>query len=93
VGVETLPITLGEKKTLMLLKGVILLDALILLVAFILGLVNPFSYALIFCLLTMTLCLLVYEKRWLYPGTRMEYLVEGNFYLAGLLGLLWQILS
>ena len=93
VGVETLPITLGEKRTLVLLKGVILLAALILLVAFILGLVNPFSYALIFCLLTMTLCLLVYEKRWLYPGTRMEYLVEGNFYLAGLLGLLWQILS
>lgn len=92
VGVETLPIILGEKRTLLLLKGVILLAALILLVAFILGLVNPFSYALIFCLLTITLCLLVYEKRWLYPGTRMEYLVEGNFYLAGLLGLIWQIL-
>jgi len=93
VGVETLPITLGEKRTLLLLKGVILLAALILLIAFILDLVNPFSYALIFCLLTMTLCLLVYEKRWLYPGTRMEYYVEGNFYLAGLLGLIWQILS
>ena len=93
VGVETLPITLGEKRTLLLLKGVILSAALILLVAFILGLVSPFSYVLIFCLLTMTLCLVIYEKRWLYPGTQMEYLVEGNFYLAGLLGLIWQILS
>lgn len=90
VGVETLPITLGEKRTLWLLKGVILSAALILLIAFISGLVNPFSYAMIFCLLTITLCLFVYEKRWLYPGARMEYLVEGNFYLAGLLGLLWQ---
>ena len=36
---------------------------------------------------------LAYEKRWLYPGNRLEAMVEVNFYLAGLLGLLWQTLS
>jgi 4-hydroxy-3-methylbut-2-enyl diphosphate reductase len=93
VGVETLPIILGEKKTLHLLKAVLLSGALILVIASILRLVGPFSFLLLFCFLSLTLCLLTYEKRWLYPGTRLEAMVEGNFFLAGLLGLIWQILS
>jgi 4-hydroxy-3-methylbut-2-enyl diphosphate reductase len=93
VGVETLPITLGVRRTLLLLKGVLLSGALILVAAPILGLVGPFSYLLLLCFLTLALCLLTYEKRWLYPGNRLEAMVELNFYLAGLLGLLWQTLS
>ncbi len=93
VGVETLPIVLGEKRTLYLLKGVILSGALINATAGIFGLVGPFIYLLLLCLLSLGLSLLAYEKRWLYPGTRLEAIVEGNFFFAGLLGLIWQILS
>jgi (E)-4-hydroxy-3-methyl-but-2-enyl pyrophosphate reductase len=93
VGVETLPIVLGEKKTLFLLKGVILSGVLISAMAGIFGLVGPFIYLLLLCLLSLGLSLLAYERRWLYPGTRLEALVEGNFFYAGLLGLIWQILS
>ena len=93
VGVETLPIVLGEKRTLFLLKGVILSGALINATAGIFGLVGPFIYLLLLCLLSLGLSLLAYEKRWLYPGTRLEAIVEGNFFFAGLLGLIWQILS
>jgi len=93
VGVETLPITLGVRRTLLLLKGVLLSGALILVATPILGLVGPFSYLLLLCFLTLALCLLTYEKRWLYPGNRLEAMVELNFYFAGLLGLLWQTLS
>jgi len=92
VGVETLPITLGEKKTLRLLKGIIALTTLIVLAAAFFNLVGPFSFLLLVCFLSLTFCLFIYEKRWLYPGTRLEYLVEGNLFLSGLLGLIWQIL-
>jgi 4-hydroxy-3-methylbut-2-enyl diphosphate reductase len=93
VGVETLPIVLGEKKTLFLLKGVILSGVLISAVGGIFGLVGPFIYLLLLCLLSLGLSLLAYERSWLYPGTHLEAMVEGNFFYAGLLGLIWQILS
>jgi (E)-4-hydroxy-3-methyl-but-2-enyl pyrophosphate reductase len=93
VGVETLPITLGERRTLQLLKGIILLGALILLATPFFTTVGPFSYLLLLCFLSLILSLLTYEKRWLYPGTRLEAIVEANFFLAGLLGLLWHLLS
>lgn len=93
VGVETLPIVLGERRTLLLLKWTILCGALILALAAITGLVGPFSYLLLFVFLSFTFCLLVYQKRWQYPGIRLEAMVEGNFFLAGLLALIWQIFS
>jgi len=92
VGIETLPITLGEKRTLHLLKGIILSAALMLMAASIFGLVGSFSYLLLFCFVSLILSLFSYEKRWLYPGTRLEALVEGNFFLAGLFGLIWYLL-
>lgn len=93
VGVETLPITLGEKRTLLLLKCIILSAAALLVVASIFGLIGPFAFLLLLGFISLTLCLTAYEKRWLYPGTRMEALVEANFYFAGLLALIWHILS
>ena len=92
VGVETLPITLGQERTLLLLKGVAIFAGIFLIAAPLSGAVGPFAYFLLLCVLTLTLCLLAYERRWLHPGRRFEALVEGNFFLAGLLGLIWQIL-
>ncbi|MFO7961704.1 MAG: SDR family NAD(P)-dependent oxidoreductase [Nitriliruptoraceae bacterium] len=33
-----------------------------------------------------------YQSQWLYPGLRLEIMVEGNLLLTGLLALLWQML-
>jgi (E)-4-hydroxy-3-methyl-but-2-enyl pyrophosphate reductase len=90
VGSETLPITLGEKRTLWLLKWVILAGSIVLVAAPLLGWVGPFAYLLLLCYLTLTLCILAYEKGLLYPGTRSEAFVEANLFLAGFLALLWQ---
>jgi 4-hydroxy-3-methylbut-2-enyl diphosphate reductase len=89
VGSETLPITLGEKKTLILLKFIILASGLLLAGAPLLGLLGPFSFLILVPLLTLFLCLFAYEKSWLYPGIRFEALVETNFFLAGFLALIW----
>ncbi len=90
VGVETLPITLGEKRTLWLLKWVMAVGSMVLAVAPLLGWVGWFAYLLLLCYLTLALCIFAYEKGFLYPGTRSEAFVEANLFLAGLLALFWQ---
>jgi len=55
--------------------------------------VSPLSYILVICPLSLAITLWLYEKRRLHPGIRLEALVEGPFFLAGLLAFLWQGLS
>jgi (E)-4-hydroxy-3-methyl-but-2-enyl pyrophosphate reductase len=93
VGAETLPITLGEKRTLWLLRWVMLVGSVLLAMAPLLGWTGPFAYLLLLCYLTLTLCILAYEKGFLYPGNRSEAFVEANLFLAGFLALFWQWLQ
>ena len=90
VGTETLPITLGERRTLLLLKVVLITSALILIVSPILGIAGSICYLMLLPLFTLSLSLVAYEKQWLYPGIALEALVESNFLLTGLLVLIWQ---
>ena len=93
VGAETLPITLGEKRTLWLLRWVMLVGSVFLAVTPLFGWTGPFAYLLLLCYLTLTLCILAYEKGFLYPGNRSEAFVEANLFLAGFLALFWQWLQ
>lgn len=93
VGVETLPITIGENRTMSLLKWIIVSAATVLVIAPLLGLVSVFSLLLIICFFTLSMCLVAYQKRRIYPGPFLEALVEGNLFLAGFLGVIWQILA
>jgi len=90
VGTETLPITLGERKALILVKLILVATGFILVGSPVLGHMNAFSFLVLLPLLSISACLLAYEKRWLYPGMTLEALVEGNFFLSGLLALIWQ---
>lgn len=93
VGTETLPISLGEKRTISLLKWIIVTSALVLVLAPIFGFVSLFSLLLMLCFFTLSLCLTAYEKRMIYPGNSLEFLVEINLILAGVLGFIWQMIS
>ena len=93
MGAETLPITIGEKRTMLLLKWIIVSAAAVLVIAPLLGIVSIFSLLLIACFLTLSMYLAAYEKRKIYPSTFLEALVEGNLFLAGFLGVIWQILA
>lgn len=93
VGAETLPVTIGEKRTISLLKWIIVSAALLLVIAPIFDLVSPFSLLLLICFFSLAMCLTAYEKRRIYPGIFLEALVEGNLFLAGLLSIIWLILS
>jgi 4-hydroxy-3-methylbut-2-enyl diphosphate reductase len=89
VGRETLPITLGEKRTIQLLKGVLSACAAVLAGAPLLGFAGAFAFILLVPLVTLSLCLRAYERRWVHPGWVLESFVEGTFFLAGLLALVW----
>jgi 4-hydroxy-3-methylbut-2-enyl diphosphate reductase len=91
VGVETLPIVIGEKRTILLLKSIILLIALMIFFTPPFGLITFFALLMLIPFLQLSLCLLAYERRWLYPGTRLEALVEVTFILTGLLALIWRL--
>lgn len=93
VGTETLPIILGEKKALDLLKILLLAATLLVIVSPVFGIVGPFSYCILLPLVSLSLCLKAYEKRWLYPGITFEVLVEGIFFLTGFLALIWQAMG
>lgn len=93
VGVETLPIILGEKRTMILLKRIIVSAGLVLLIAPLFGLVGYFSLMLLICLLILYISLAAYEHRQIYHGLPLEYLVECTFILSGLFGVIWQILK
>jgi len=93
VGTETLPITIGENRTLGLLKGVLTAVGVVLFVGPFLGLASGFAYLLLLPVFGFSLCLVAYERRWLLPGTAFEGLVEGNLFVTGVLAYLWQRIS
>jgi (E)-4-hydroxy-3-methyl-but-2-enyl pyrophosphate reductase len=93
VGVETLPITIGEKRTISILKWILVVNAALLVIAPIFNIVSAFSLPLLACFVTFALCMTAYVKRRIYPGTFLEALVEGNLFLAGLLSIIWLILT
>jgi 4-hydroxy-3-methylbut-2-enyl diphosphate reductase len=89
VGKETIPTLLGEKRSLKLVKAILV--ALVLgPAAFCLAGPGP-AWGAILSLspLAMAGILRAYEKGAMLPGLRMEFLVESHVVLAGLLALLW----
>lgn len=93
VGKETLPLTIGTRKTSFIIKGVLLLAASVLFLAPLLHWMKPVSYLLLLCVLGIYICLRAYEEQWMYPGLKLEALVDCNFLLAGALAVMWQIIQ
>ena len=93
VGKETIAILLGEKRSLHLLKIVllILIAALLLLSSF--HLISYLGFVLVASPITLLFLLSVYEKGVLLPSVKLEFLVETNFVLAGGIAFLWSMLG
>jgi len=89
VGKETIPTLLGEKRSLRLLKAILI--ALVLgPAAFCLAGPGPaWGAILAVSPLAMAAILRAYENGAMLPGLRLEFLVESHVVLAGLLALLW----
>lgn len=93
VGKETIAILLGEKRSLRLLKIMllILIAALLLLSSF--HLISYLGFVLVASPITLLVLLSAYEQGILLPSVKLEFLVETNFVLAGVIAFLWSLLG
>ncbi len=93
VGKETLPILMGEKRTLRILKLLLLVSTLILVGGSATDILAPIGFILAICPLLMLSTLLASEREQMLPGIHLEFLIEFHFVLAGLIALMWTILA
>lgn len=93
VGKETLPILMGEKRTLQVLKLLLLISTAILIVSSASGVLSPLGFALAICPALMLGVILANEKGLMLPGIHLEFLIEFHFVLAGIIALVWSMLA
>lgn len=89
VGRETIPILIGEKQTMRLLKYILVFMIAFLILSSSFNLISKLGYIIFICPLFLFFMLTVYEQNFILPGTKLEFLVETHFVLAGLIALLW----
>jgi (E)-4-hydroxy-3-methyl-but-2-enyl pyrophosphate reductase len=93
VGWESLPIVLGEKRTFRILKHLLLIFLVAFLVAPTLHLAATSAYAMILPVFYMAAVLMAFERNWVFPGFRFEFVVETLFPFTAVVSGLWQWLS
>jgi (E)-4-hydroxy-3-methyl-but-2-enyl pyrophosphate reductase len=91
MGKETLPILLGSRRTLVLLKGILTGCMLLPAAASAVGLFSSLGFALVLCPGAMLVLVGAYENGRMLPGMRLEFLVESFFLLVGGITLLWTL--
>ena len=92
VGKETIPILFGEKRALRLLKTILAINFGILFVSSAFQLISSLGFALLICPTFVFIILSAHERGYMLPGIRLEFLVESNFVMAGVMTLVWSLL-
>jgi (E)-4-hydroxy-3-methyl-but-2-enyl pyrophosphate reductase len=92
VGKETIPILLGEKRALGLLKTILAINFGILFISSAFQLISSLGFALLICPAFVFIILSAHERGYMLPGIRLEFLVESNFVMAGVMTLVWSLL-
>ncbi len=87
VGRGTIPIILGQARTMRLLRFALGASVLLLVGASALGWTGALGYALAICPISMYLVLIGHQKEKVLPGVRLEFLMDTHFILAGLIAL------
>ena len=92
VGRESIPIILGEKKTLLLLKSILWVNLSLLLLSSAFDLISSLGYFLVVSPVFIYIVLSTHERGYMLPGTRLEFLVDTHFVLAGVVAIVWSLL-
>jgi 4-hydroxy-3-methylbut-2-enyl diphosphate reductase len=93
MGRETIAILLGEKRSMRLLKIMLIALAVAITIAALAAMVRPQGVLLALCPLFIYVLLSAYEKGNMLPGMRLEFMVESQFVLAGVLTLLGSLMG
>jgi (E)-4-hydroxy-3-methyl-but-2-enyl pyrophosphate reductase len=89
IGRETLPVLIGERKTLVLLQAISGMLFLMLCAAPPAGWATSFGFFLLACVFYIWLCFKLYDKRSAFSGVVLEGLLESGYIVAGACALLW----
>jgi (E)-4-hydroxy-3-methyl-but-2-enyl pyrophosphate reductase len=89
VGQESLPIVLGERETLRILKQLLIIFLAAFIFAPMIHLTTTLAYGMILSVIYMAAVLLAFEKHWIVPGFRFEFLVESIFVFTAIVSGLW----
>ena len=92
VGQRTLPLFLGEKKTIRLLKQILLWLLVILPLSSAMHLISSLGYFLSLFPVMMLGLLYTYEKGGILYGFRLEFLIETFLILTGMIALIWDLI-
>ena len=91
VGKETIPILVGEKRALRHLKVILAINFGILFVSSAFRLIPGLGFLLLICPAFVFIMLAAHERGYMLPGIRLEFLVESNFVMAGVITLVWSL--
>ncbi len=90
VGKETIPILLGEKKSIRILKTVLGIWAGLIIASSLTGIIPALGIGLSVCPVAMLALISMHENGFMLPGIRLEFLVESHFFLAGMVTLFYK---
>ena len=91
IGRETLPVLIGEEKTLLLLQGISGLLFVLLLAASPAGWSPSLSFVLLTAVFYVWICFKLYDRRSGFSGVVLEGLLESSYLVAGMSALLWLV--
>ena len=89
VGKETIPILLGEKPSIRMLKLFLIFQIVLLIVASLFRIFPPLGFGLAICPAIFLILIHMHENGFMLPGIRLEFLVESLFVLSGGIALLF----
>jgi len=91
VGRATIPTLLGEKRTMRLLKIMLAVILATLLLSSAFQFISSLGFLLALCPVFIFVIFSAYERGYMLPGIRLEFLVETHFVLAGIITIIWSV--
>ena len=89
MGRETIPILIGKKATKIFLATLSATAAAALVAAYLLGWTDLFGVVLVLSIFYTGFYLLLYHWRIIKGGVKFDLVVDGVFYVTGLLAIVW----
>ncbi len=89
VGKETIPLLLGEKRSMRILKIILIGLTATLVFSSALQLTSSLGFFLVICPLLISIIIFTHERALMFPGIRLEFLLESQFLVAGIISFVW----
>jgi 4-hydroxy-3-methylbut-2-enyl diphosphate reductase len=89
VGKETIPLLMGMRRAIKLLKVILAVMLVMLPLLAVAGILSPLAYALTICPLLLGVVIATHEQHNAMTGIRIELMVESLFILSGVLSLVY----